>query len=260
MPRTVTVVPPRRIVGVWESRIADMPKWKDLGINTLISLDQGADPNAWMKAAQALGLYYIRERGNIPLAQDLADPNLLGWLHQDEPELHNVPPSVLQQRYNETLGSGIPWVVDFSGGSLLGLQKVNGQAIPDSTYIAYGQASDWVSADIYPAAGWTPSTSPDGKTAISLTSVGSCLDRLSNLCAGKRQLAALECCSQRLAWVTGGGKAPSFNEMWSEAGQVIGHGADLFWFTIAFNPFTYDNTTPEIRRRMQTINELYLKS
>src|SRR5687767_10518475 len=84
-------------VAVWSQPIYTFDKWQSRGINTLFKYEPygGQDTiDEWSAAANSKGLYMIREPRSNP-ALDANESRLLAWMHADEPDIHDTPPSVL---------------------------------------------------------------------------------------------------------------------------------------------------------------------
>ena len=251
---------PQRIIGVWQQPASSFDKWKSLGVNTLVSFDQSADRAKWMQAAQAAGLDYIVEISPFDTAASVAnDPHRKGILQTpDEPDSAGTPPATLQAFYDSHRW-GCPIVVNFSGGYVLGIQKLNGQAIPTATYTAYCNAADWIASDIYEVAGWNIPSEGGTNGGVSLLAARQSVDRLGGIAPSKSQLAFIGVNKQNLNWLPNGGRSQTPNETWAVAGSMIPGNVGVVWFTCAFNPFTYDACDAEQHARIAAINKVLSK-
>lgn len=241
-----TFVPPAFVIGVWSQPASTLAKWKARGVNTGFGYEAqgGSVSNAtWSQAAADAGLAYIRHPG-ASLAADAADPRLLAWLHEDEPEIHNVAPSVLAADYAiwKAAAPNKPVAVTFSGGNVVF------SVTPESTYRSYIASADWIASDFYPISGW--------KRADWLYRVGETLDTLSRWSGNKPQYAFIETSSQPLPDGPPGINGVSPGQFRSMAWSAVIHGArGIIYFPDAFNPeFVYDSTPPEIVAEMTQLN------
>src|SRR5258706_12374691 len=93
-----STAPPKFLIGVWYQPISSFEKWKARGVNTLVGYENeggGVSRQKWMEAARNAGLYYIAKATDDPeeMKADPADPYLLPWSQQDEPDgVGNTPP------------------------------------------------------------------------------------------------------------------------------------------------------------------------
>src|SRR5438046_2051646 len=83
--------PPKFIIGVFQQPVGSFDTWRVRGINTLVGYE--AEKNSknisnhdWTESAAAKGFYYIRQPSD-DLQSDANDPNLLAWMHADEPDV-----------------------------------------------------------------------------------------------------------------------------------------------------------------------------
>ena len=238
--------PPKFVIGVWLQPAASLAGWQARGINTGFGYEPqgGSVSNArWSQAAADAGLAYIRHPGDS-LAADAADPHLLAWMHDDEPDVAKTPPSVLAADYAawKAVGPNVPVLVNFSGGNVLF------NLTPEATYRDYLKSADWVASDFYPISGWF--------RADWLDHVGQTIDRLSSWAPGKSQYAFIETNSQPLPDGPPGITGVSPGQFRSMAWSAVIHGArGIVYFPQAFNGgFKYDSTPPEIVTEMTQLN------
>src|SRR5688572_11682610 len=139
-------------VAVWSQPMYTFDKWQSRGINTLFKFESYGNTNTidqWSAAANSRGLYQIREPRTNP-ALDASETRLLAWMHADEPDIHDTPPSVLAADFARWRSADAtkPILVNYSGGELL-----NGST-SEATYKEYSKYTNWVSSDLYPVTGW----------------------------------------------------------------------------------------------------------
>jgi len=245
-------------IGVDVQPTFNFARWQSRGCNTLIRVPDGHDIDVWTREANRLGLYMVREPRPNP-ADDLGETLLLAWSQADEPDIRGRPTrEEAQALYDRLKGTdpNRPVIINFSGGVVLKLQTGTGCAGPgdltgDPTcYPAYIAAADWISNDIYPVTGWNR---PDR-----LTWVGQAIDKLRGWSESRPQFAYIETSSQRFI---SGHRGVTPDEFRAEVWNAIIHGARGIWyFPVAFNPFSFDETPPdvvdEMVRQNRTITEL----
>src|SRR5258706_10653364 len=201
---------PRFVVGVFMQPPDMFEVWRLRGINTLVGYESrgGAISNKqWSDAAAAKGFYYLRKPAE-DLDADAKDPNLLGWTHDDEPDVRKPPtdPKRLQDDYAawKKAAPQLPVFVNFSGGNVMGGK------VPKALYLEYLKAADWVGNDFYPVTGYNR---PDW-----LWKIGAAVDTLRGWSGGKPQLGLIETSAQRLSWTPratrGGGTDELGAEVW----------------------------------------------
>ncbi len=241
---------PNFIVGVEQQPEELFGMWKSLGINTLSGIAQGRDPVAWVKAANAAGLYQIRPPVGDP-SVDAGNPLLLAWSFPDEPDLKKIPVADLKAMKDATIPSQVvrevPWRMNLSGGYVL--QLVSGGPT-DQQYTAYLELADWVSHDLFPVAGWNG--------AIPLFSPTACIEKLRKLDPwNKPHLMYIECARQGLANLPNGGRSPTVAEM-----KLLIHQArkakckGMIYFPLQVESgFQWDATSPEIK--VEIINQTF---
>jgi hypothetical protein len=268
------------LIGVWAQptrapellpdgtyHVVTMQLWKDRGINTMVGYDCGPQRNVsveeWTAAVQATGLRAIRVPdtadgpticGNTNqnphdiarLQADLAaaGTTLLAWMHPDEPDYHNIPPSALAPDYQsmKQAAPNHPVWLNFAGPNIgLGAQ---------ATYQGYAHTSDWLGFDLYPSNNNRP-----------INAIGDRVDWLRTWSAGKPVFAYIESSAQHLK--SGGtpiGDAPTPDEMRAEIWHAVIHGATgILYFPQRINDgFRYDgmtNENPELIPEMKTQNQ-----
>src|SRR5258705_7831570 len=143
-PKRPATAPPKPafIVGVYMQPPDTFDAWRLRGINTLVGYESrggSVSNDDWCAAAAIKGFHYIRKPAGDP-AEDAKDPFLLGWMHDDEPDVKKPPtdPQALQEAYAEwkKTAPNVPVFVNFSGGNVLGGK------VPKETYQEYMKAAD----------------------------------------------------------------------------------------------------------------------
>lgn len=227
---------PAFIIGVFQQPVSSFDTWRIRGINTLVGYE--AEKNSknisnhdWTEAAAAKNFYFIKQRSDNAQA-DAADPNLLAWMHADEPDVKKPPtdPEILQHQYTEwkKVAPRLPVFINFSGGNVLGGK------VPRETYQAYIQSADWIANDFYPVTGYNR---PDW-----LWKVGAAVDQLRDWSNDKPQFALIECSAQRLSWTPKNTRGVTADELRAEIWHAVIHGVKgVIYFPQQFGGgFRYD--------------------
>ena len=233
-------------IAVWLQPTYLMDQWKAAGVNTLFGYEsEGGSVSLaqWNSAAVSKGLYTIRTPGKNAAA-DRADPYLLAYMLDDEPDLKNVKVNTLQAQYNalKQLNPNIPVVVNYAGGAVLHWQA----NVTSKTYTGYLKATDWVSSDIYPVTGWGL---PDR-----IDAPGKAVTTLMRASGGKPQFAFIETSNQNLSWVPND-KGVTGGQFSAELWTAINHGAKgITYFPQQIGGFSYDATPADVLAAMKTQN------
>src|SRR6266516_220624 len=112
---------PAFIIGVFQQPTSSFDVWRVRGVNTLVGYEgesgsRKISNHDWTEAAAAKGFYYIKQPGE-DLVGEAKDPNLLGWMHSDEPDVKKPPadPRGLVEQYGEWKKAGprVPVFVNF---------------------------------------------------------------------------------------------------------------------------------------------------
>lgn len=190
--------------------------WKAEGINTLVRVPGFESIDAWSAAANANELKMIRDARPNPDDDD-AEPGLLAWIINDEPEEHFLLEN-MRQRYRELRPFHTrPIFFNFAGLTVWRPthDKCNGpgDGSNETCYADYIDTEDWVSNDIYPV------NSLGGGDNIRL--VGATLDKLRRWSGSKVQLAYIETGRQSQHVVRG----PTVAELRGQVWSAIIHGA-----------------------------------
>jgi hypothetical protein len=246
----VPVARPAFIVGVFQQPTSSFDMWRLRGINTLVGYEGESGSRRisnqdWTEAAAAKGFCYIRQPAN-DLAADAKDPNLLAWMHADEPDVRKPPtdPKVLADDYAEwkNAGPNVPVFVNFSGGHVLG------RKVPKETYLAYLKSADWVGNDFYAVTGYNR---PDW-----LWKVGAAVDELREWSNNKPQFAFIESSAQRLAWTPKEARGVTPGEFRAEVWDAVIHGVKgVVYFPQQIGEgFKYDATPAPVALEMSRQN------
>jgi hypothetical protein len=242
--------PPKFVVGVYMQPPDTFDVWRTRGVNTLVGYESrgGSISNKdWSDAAAAKGFFYFRKPNAPDLAADAKDPNLLAWMHDDEPDVRKPPtdPSALQEHYAQwkKAGPNVPVFVNFSGGNVLGGKT------PKETYLEYMKAADWFGNDFYAVTGYNR---PDW-----LWKVGAAVDRLREWSGGRPQFAFIETSEQRLPWTPKTTRGVTTDEFRAEVWHAVIHGArGVVYFPQQIGEgFKYDATPPRVALEMAKQNK-----
>jgi hypothetical protein len=240
---------PRFIIGVYMQPPDTFEVWRLRGINTLVGYESrgGAISNKqWSDAASAKGFYYLRKPSD-DLGADARDPNLLGFMHDDEPDVRKPPtdPKRLQDDYAawKKAAPQLPVFVNFSGGNVLGGN------VPKTLYLDYLKAADWVGNDFYAVTGYNR---PDW-----LWKIGQAVDTLRDWSGGKPQIALIESSAQRLSWTPRTTRGVTPDELRAEVWHAVIHGASgIVYFPQQIGAgFKYDATPPRVAVEMALQNK-----
>jgi hypothetical protein len=252
-PRRPVTPPPRPafIIGAFQQPVSSFDTWRTRGINTLVGYEaekssKNISNHDWTESAAAKGFYYIKQPSDNPQA-DAADPNLLAWMHADEPDVKKPPtdPEILQQQYNDwkKVAPNLPIFINFSGGNVLGGK------ISKETYHSYIQSADWIGNDFYPVTGYNR---PDW-----LWKVGAAIDQLRDWSHDKPQFALIECSAQRLSWTPKSTRGVTADELRAEIWHAVIHGVKgIIYFPQQFGGgFRYDAVQEKVSLEMALQNK-----
>jgi len=242
---------PRFIIGVFQQPVGSFDSWKVRGVNTLAGYEgesgsRRISNHDWTEAAAAKGFFYIKQPGE-DLELEAKDPNLLGWMHSDEPDVRKPPadPKGLVEQYREwkKAGPSVPVFVNFSGGNVLG-GKVSREV-----YQEYMKGADWVGNDFYAVTGYNR---PDW-----LWKVGAAVDSLREWSGGKPQFAVIECSAQRLSWTPKNTRGVTADEFRAEVWHAVIHGVKgVIYFPQQIGEgFRYDAVTQKVALEMVVVNK-----
>jgi hypothetical protein len=242
--------PPKFVVGVYMQPPDTFDVWRARGINTLVGYESrgGSISNKdWSDAAAAKGFFYIRKpAGVVELEADARDPNLLAWMHDDEPDVKKPPtdPERLLADYKswKAVGPNVPVFLNFSGGNVLGGKT------PKETYLEYMKSADWFGNDFYAVTGYNR---PDW-----LWKVGAAVDQLREWSGGRPQFAVIECSAQLLSWTPKTTRGVTADEFRAEVWHAVIHGVrGVVYFPQQFGDgFKYDATSQRVALEMSKQN------
>ena len=251
-PKRPATPPPRPafIIGIFQQPVSSFDTWRTRGINTLVGYEseknsKNISNHDWTEAAAAKGFNYIKQPSdNLPA--DAADPNLLAWMHADEPDVKKPPtdPQILQQQYAQwkKVAPNLPVFINFSGGNVLGGK------ISKETYQTYIQSADWIANDFYPVTGYNR---PDW-----LWKIGAAVDQLRDWSHDKPQFALIECSAQHLAWTPKNTWGVTADELRAEIWHAVIHGVKgVIYFPQQFGSgFRYDAIPEKVSLEMAMQN------
>jgi hypothetical protein len=169
-------------------------------------------------------------------------------MQPDEPDLHNVDPTVLIDQYTtwKKAAPNLPVFLNVSGGALL-FRKTPRDKYPD-----YFRAADWIGNDFYPISGWNQPTW--------IPRLGEAIDLCRDLSRAKPQFAFVETSNQQLAWLPKETRGPTPDQTRAEIWTAIIHGAKgIIYFPQQFNPFKYDATPSAVSIELAKQNRLLEK-
>jgi hypothetical protein len=242
------------IFGIWNCPISAMAGWKALGINTLVNNEKegGRYTQAqWRAAAAAAGLNYI-DSPSANIAADNADPHLIAFLQEDEPDYRKLPVSTWSDRYAAIRAvSQKPIYGNFSGTNVTfartAVPPYNGNQ--QTPFIPY---ATWLGFDWYPN---NRNPGRYGNTELLIAAH----DLLEQWSGGKPILPFIECSFQN---VSGTGRAPTEAEMKAQVRAMMAKNTlGVVFFPerlpgdVGFGSmgFLFDNTTPTMKVAIQEI-------
>ena len=229
-------------IGVWLQSPSNAAKYRAAGINLYIGLWQGPTEEQ-LTALKAADMPVICEQNAVGLAHK-ADPTIVGWMHQDEPDNAQpvtdqatgkkgygpcVPPARIVTDYARlraadptrpvllNLGEGVAndeWIGRGAGASL-------------SDYPQYVKGADIVSFDVYPVAGLGK---PDGEDYLWYVAKG--VTRLAGWTEGRETVWNYIECTH-----IGSDRKPTPGQVRSEVWMALIHGSHgLLYFVHEFQP------------------------
>ncbi len=253
------------VKGVYQQPAEKMAEWKAQGVNTIFTMNAGADPVQWTNAAMTQGLYMVRHPAGVDeknysqldrdvFDRDMSNPYLLALAMVDEPS--NLKPGGKDITYEDV--SATPEEVDvvaraWSVGNKplwlnhigvhinnVHLEKIMSD-YADSPYV------DWLSHDSYPiASGYDVVFDFDDYMS---THQGHAIDRLLRWSGGRPQFSFVG-----LSKFDGSvGRETTPAEFRVQAWSSIIHGAiGIIYFTFKFSPeFSYDATPQDLRKELK---------
>ncbi|WP_283193185.1 hypothetical protein [Rhizobium sp. AN80A] len=250
--------------GAYQQPVEKMAHWKALGVNTIFTMNRGADRAEWTKEAEKYGLYMVREPAGVdddyvltdPAAfkKDISSPYFLAIAMIDEPS--NLKEGGKGITYEDV---GVtPAQVDtvarvlFRGGKPLWLNHVGNHVnniyvekimsdYADSPYI------DWLGHDSYPIA--TGSDLVIDIDDYASTQQGHAIDRLSRWSGGRPQFSFIALTKYD---ASSPGRKTTPAEFRVQAWSSIIHGAvGIIYFPFMFSPeFSYDATPEDLQKEL----------
>jgi len=234
------------LIGTFMPPPADFKKWHDRGVNTAVGesytdpttgLANGALLKAWDTAAQAQGIRTIRRPMPNP-SDDVGNPTLLAWAQMDEPDvsgagLRNLATEVANYQLWKAADPSRPVYLNFAGPDVLTaiagpkpswcLDSTGGCSLVTNHMDYINQALDWVSADIYPAAG----NLPDESRRYDVSLVGDPIDKIRSW-TDKPSFCYIETSDQK--YTTKSTRGVTHDEVRAEIWVAVVHGVRGYVF------------------------------
>lgn len=223
-------------IAVWMQDPALAARYKEAGINTYVALANGPTEEQLAELNRA-GMRVICHQNEVGL-DHVADPTIVGWMHEDEPDLAKkggrpaIPPWKIIADYKKIRAAdpSRPVFVNFGPGVTTASPTGTGENAPPGhiqNYREYIKGGDIVSFDIYPVA----SGKPDQAPKLWQPSLG--VERLVEWSEGGKEVwNCLECTG-----INNINRKPTPHEMRSEAWTSIIHGSrGLIWFVHELKP------------------------
>lgn len=231
------------VLGTFVAPPFEMEGWRSRGVNTVIGVGQGIDPDAHHETARRLGLAQIRPPRRGRLMDDLQDPAVIAFETDDEPtdliegRARDTPEAVRAQ-IEPWRAEGIakPIFTNHVGDHILYPGARHTLDLP-----AYHRLSDWLGADTYQiAAGHGNLLTIDGSTS---THQGHIL-RIQRALAPD---AALLSFVQTVAF-NEGVPVPTPGQLRVQIWSAVVNGAAMVaLFPVRLTPsFAWDGTPPEL--------------
>jgi len=255
------------VKGIYQQPVENMAVWKGRGVNTIFTMNRGADLGEWTSEATTRGLHIVREPAGISedyvivdraaFDKDIANPNLLALALMDEPSNLKpgsagitydgvaVPPEEVDTVARGWSAAGKPLWINHVGNHInnIYLEAIMGD-YADSPYI------DWVSHDCYPIAGGSELIIDlDDYTS---TPQGHAIDRLSIWSDGRPQFSFVG-----LTQYDGSlGRKTKPGEFRVQAWSSVIHGAvGIIYFSFKFSPeFSYDATPLDLQKELRVFH------
>jgi hypothetical protein len=234
--------------------------WKNRGANCVLDVpDIGSGyPHStsvidtWTSQAVAAGFKVFREP-HLPATADplLNDPNLIGWLHIDEPNNNcgtASPPSKELTEFTAWRAASAtkPIMTQFSGGDLPGVTHAGCNDVSDYTGAGgFLASSNWYANDRYPVSGYYD----NNWSKLSLLDMTSPIDVLHGWATTAPLMAGIECSRINQSDAN---KSVSPDQMRAELWLAIVHGArGIYYFPqlVGANPFAWDGTIDTVYNR-----------
>jgi hypothetical protein len=250
--------------GVYQQPVEKMAHWKALGVNTIFTMNNGADRAEWTHEAVRYGLYMVRDPAGIDanyvlkdraaFEEDIANPNFLAVALIDEPsnlreggkgityDDVSVTPAQIDVVARALSSGGKPLWINHVGNHVTNmyLEKIMSD-YADSPYI------DWLGHDCYPIASGTDLVIDlDGYAS---TQQGHAIDRLLRWSGGRPQFSFIALTKYDAA---SPGRETTPAEFRAQAWSSIIHGAvGIIYFPFMFSPqFSYDATPEDLQKEL----------
>ncbi|MBO9127508.1 MULTISPECIES: hypothetical protein [unclassified Rhizobium] len=250
--------------GAYQQPVEKMAHWKALGVNTIFTMNRGADRAEWSKVAAKYGLYMVREPAGVDgdyvltdaaaFEKDIANPYFLAVAMIDEPsnlkeggqgityEDVSVTPAQVDTVARVLSRGGKPLWMNHVGNHVTNiyLEKIMSD-YADSPYI------DWLAHDCYPIA-----TGNDLVIDIddyASTQQGHAIDRLLRWSGGRPQFSFIALTKYD---ASSPGRKTTPAEFRAQAWSSIIHGAvGIIYFPFMFSPeFSYDATPEDLQKEL----------
>jgi hypothetical protein len=243
---------PAFVIGVFQQPQQNLAAWQARGANALCQIPtNGSTPwplaqqQAWVAAAEQLGLWQLRVPVGDPAADAATNPHLMAFCQPDEPEGTGVSAATCAANYAawKKAVPTKPVFMNFDGSRVLGIQG----GLTQQSYAPYMPTADIMGSDIYPVSAW-------GQTTLNwLQFPGAAVARLASWSGGKPQYACIECSNQRIGPAIPGiaTTAQIRYEVWN---AVLNGATGIIWFPQQFNGFNFDGTTPAIQQEIARLN------
>jgi hypothetical protein len=234
--------------------------WKNRGVNCMLDVpDIGSGyPHSnnvidtWTSQAIAAGFKVFREPHRPATADPLlGDPDLIAWMHIDEPNNYcgtATPLSTLMSEYDtwHAANPSTPIATQLSGGDIPGVTHGGCTDVTDYTGPGGFLASaDWYANDRYPVSGYYD----NGWATLSLLDMTSPVDVLRAWAPDAPLLAGIEC--SRINQ-TDAHRSVSPDQMRVEIWLAIVHGVrGIYYFPqlVGNNGFAWDGTVDSVYNR-----------
>ena len=250
--------------GVYQQPVEKMAHWKALGVNTIFTMNGGADQAEWTREAVKYGLYMVREPAGFDgdyvltdaaaFKEDIANPYFLAVAMVDEPsnlkeggqgityEDVSVTPAKVDTIARVLSSGGKPLWINHVGNHVnnIYLEKIMSD-YADSPYI------DWLGHDSYPIASGNDLVIDIDDYAS--TQQGHAIDRLSRWSGGRPQFSFIGLTKYD---ASSPGRETTPAEFRAQAWSSIIHGAvGIIYFPFMFSPeFSYDATPEELQKEL----------
>ncbi len=252
------------VLGAYQQPVENMAHWKALGVNTIFTMNSGADRAEWTKEAVKYGLYMVRDPAGVDgdylltdlasFKADIANPYFLAVAMVDEPsnlkqggqgityEDVSVTPAQVDSVARALSRGGKPLWINHVGNHVTNiyLEKIMSD-YADSPYI------DWLGHDCYPIASGSDLVIDIDDYAS--TQQGHAIDRLLLWSGGRPQFSFIGLTKYD---ASSPGRKTTPSEFRAQAWSSIIHGAvGIIYFPFMFSPeFSYDATPEDLQQEL----------